>query len=186
MLKSTSVDEIDGVFAGESFKIRYLGRTDITGSAKFNFEEIANEIVSQYSKTSLSKLLHLDLIIDSTLVVIRDNDRQRESTVLFSIPLSNVRDTFYIKNDKRYEKLCIFVARDAPHYTLKAHVLLCDSPLITTKIFESFQNAFIVTSTMNSSKRRKDLRSHQDKIQPHLTSSTSSRMSSKMTATKEV
>ena len=163
ILKSTSLDEIDGVFAGENFRIRYLGRTDVYENVNFNFEKTASEILAQYSKGSLERLQHFDLTIDSTFVVIRDQNQQRASMVLFNVLLSNVRNVLYLKKDKKYENICIFVAREAPQCGLKAHVLLCDSPVIAKKIFESFQNAFLLANGMNSEIKTKNLSLFKDK-----------------------
>ena len=148
LLKSSYLDEVDGVLAEKSFKVRYLGRTDVDQNGECNFNETAREIFAQYSPKSLKNVVQFDLFIDSKSVMICDNKRQHKPVVLFTIPLSNVRDVFYLKNDKRFGNVCIFVARDISDYPLKAHVLLCNNPEVTANVFQSFQNAFaIITAT---------------------------------------
>lgn len=157
LLKSPSLDEIDGVIAGRSFKIRYLGCTGIDENGECDFKQTADNIFAQYSSNSAINLVQFDLLIDSMSVMIRDIGGQGEPTVLFSTPLSNVRDVLYRHSDKRYGKVCIFVARDVPLCSLKAHVLLCDNPKIATNMFESFTRAFSALRSTNKSHSRNNL-----------------------------
>lgn len=155
------MDEIDEIVAGQSFKIRYLGKLDIEENNECKFHQTAKEMLAQYSPKSLEILPKFELVIDSTSLMITDRIGQEKPVELLTISLRDIRDVLYRKRDKHYGNVCIFVARDKPQSSsLKAHVLLCDNPVTTQKVFQTFCSAFDVINANDKQQRSSEELSH--------------------------
>lgn len=143
VLDSKSLDEIDEVVAGKVFKIRYLGCTNLDHNEDCDFSKTAEQILSNLPAHVLKRVPVLDLFVDSKLLSVRDT--QTEENTLLEIPISDVRDILYRKNDSHYDKICIFVARYIPlRSNLKVHVVYCDTSDLAEQLFETFCRAFNV------------------------------------------
>jgi hypothetical protein len=143
ILKSGSLDEIDKINAGKTFKIRYLGCCNLGEQERCDFSTTADRIVNNIPRKMLKKLPVLKLFIDSKSLSVSDTHSPKDT--LFEVSLSDVRDILYRKRDRRYGNVCIFVARHiAVSSSMKAHVLYCDTSKMAEELFETFRGAFHV------------------------------------------
>ena len=137
---------VDTVTAGDRFIVKYLGSKDIGN----NSECTTREILSHYLKENVNKIPAQEIIIDLTSITLRQINQKDQSLLLFTIPLSHVKDVRYRRRDNVYGSYCIFVSRDDLHRSLSAHVLLCDSSEKAAKIFKSLETAFNVGNKTDS------------------------------------
>ena len=143
ILKSGSLDEIDEINAGKTFKIRYLGCCNLGEKEGCDFNTTADRLLNNIPEKMLKKLPALELFIDSKSLSVSDTHSQNNN--LFHVSLSDVRDILYRKRDRRYGNICIFVARHITvNSNLKAHVLYCDTSKLAEQLFETFRSAFNV------------------------------------------
>ena len=143
ILKSRSLDEIDEINAGKTFKIRYLGCSNLGEKEGCDFNTIADRLVNNIPEKMLKKLPALELFIDSKSLSVSDTHSLNNN--LFHVSLSDVRDILYRKRDRRYGNICIFVARHITvNSNMKAHVLYCDTSKLAEQLFETFRSAFNV------------------------------------------
>ena len=135
-IKPTYLDDEDRVFAGDVFRVQYLGYRKIS----VNAESTVSEILSRYSVKRHHMVSNQELIIDSMSTALHQ-DSPDQPLILFNIPLSYVKKVIHIKRDK-HGHYCVLIVRDDDECCEGVQVMSCDSRDETASIIQSFQVAF--------------------------------------------
>ena len=135
-IKPTYLDDEDRVFAGDVFRVQYLGYRKIS----LNAESTVCETLSRYSVKRHHMVSNQELIIDSMSTALHQ-DSPDQPLILFNIPLSYVKKVIHIKRDK-HGHYCVLIVRDDDECCEGVQVMSCDSRDETASIIQSFQVAF--------------------------------------------